>query len=202
MSRREPSARSHGDARSPFVPVVERIESAESLDAIADRLAPLAGATIATDRGRRWLRGEWLGHAAHPILTDFALGAWTCTSVLDLFGGRRSRPAAEGLLGFGLAAAVPTVLSGAAEWVTTTGKPRRVGVLHAVTNLAAFSLYGASFSARLRGRHALGVGLGLMGGLTATAGGYLGGHLTIAQKIGTRDPAFDRETGESGTGRS
>jgi len=36
--------------------------------------------------GRRgWvLRGEWLGHAVHPLLTDVALGTWTSASILDL----------------------------------------------------------------------------------------------------------------------
>jgi uncharacterized membrane protein len=170
---------------------MQRIEAAESLDPVADRLAPIAAPIIRPNRLRGLLRGDWLGHSAHPMLTDLPLGAWTCTSLLDVFGGRGSRPAAEGLLAFGLAAATPTVLTGAAEWLATSGQRRRVGLLHATVNLAAFGLYGASLGARRRNRHGVGVGLGLLGGLTATAGGYLGAHLTVARNVGTRDPAFD-----------
>jgi hypothetical protein len=31
----------------------------------------------------------------------------------------------------------------------------------------------------------------VVGGVAAIAGGYLGGHLTLSRKVGTRDPAFD-----------
>jgi hypothetical protein len=187
------AAATRAGRRSRLVPLVRRVESAPTLDAVADRLTPLAEPTVSSDRVRGWLRGEWLGHAVHPLLTDLPIGAWTSTNLLDLFGGHRSRPAAEGLLAFGLAAATPTAVTGAAEWVATTGKRRRVGAAHAVLNLTAFGLYGASFVLRRRGRHRLGVGLGLLGAATATVGGYLGGHLTIARDVGTKDPAFERE---------
>jgi uncharacterized membrane protein len=179
------------EPRSPLVPIVQRVESAATLDAVADRLTPLAAPTVSSDRVRGWLRGDWLGHAVHPLLTDLPIGAWTSTNLLDLFGGRRSRPAAEALLVFGLATATPTAVTGAAEWLATTGGRRRVGVVHALCNLTAFGLYGASFVMRRRGRHRMGVGLGLLGGATASVGGYLGGHLTVARDVGTRDPAFD-----------
>jgi uncharacterized membrane protein len=175
---------------SPFVPVIEYIEADGSLDTLADRLTPLVQPLVSSPRLRDLLRGRWLGHALHPLLTDFPLGAWTCTSLLDLFGGRRSRPAAEGLLAFGLATAVPTVLAGAAEWTATDGRERRVGLVHAGINTVALSLYTASLVTRRRHHHALAVGLGVAGGITATVGGYFGGHLTLARKVGTADPAF------------
>ena len=143
---------------------------------------------------RALLRGDWLGHAVHPLLTDVPIGAWACTSLIDLVGGRQSRPAATRLLALGLAAAIPTAVTGAAEWVTTTGANRRVGVVHGVINLSAFGLYFASLVARRHGRHWRGVGLGLLGGTTATVGGYLGGHLAIARKVGSSDPAFQPAT--------
>ena len=37
-------------------------------------------------------------------------------------------------------------------------------------------------------------------GLVATAGGYLGGHLTLARKTGSRDPAFARPESHEGAG--
>ena len=182
--------RTNRDAGSPFVPVTEYIEAEAFLDTLADRLSPLVQPLVSPPGLRDLLRGRWLGHALHPLLTDFPLGAWTCTSLLDLFGGRRSRRAAEGLLVFGLATAVPTVLTGAAEWIATSGRERRVGVVHAGINTTALSLYTASLITRRRRHHTLAVALGVAGGITATVGGYFGGHLTLARKVGTSDPAF------------
>jgi uncharacterized membrane protein len=190
MSNSDPDA----TPQSPFVPLVEQLERSESLDPIADGVAPIARLTVSSPLPKRLLRGDWLGHAVHPPLTDIPIGAWTCTNLLDLVGGRNARPAANRLLALGLAAAIPTALTGAAEWVTTTGPDRRVGLVHALANLSAFGLYGASLVARRRGRHWRGVGLGLLGGISAGVGGYLGGHLTIARKVGSRDAAFAYST--------
>jgi uncharacterized membrane protein len=173
-----------------LVPAVERIENAAMLDSLADWLNPLVRPLVSSARVRDALCGRWLGHALHPLLTDLPLGAWLCTSLIDVFGDRRSRPTAEGLLAFGLVAAVPTMLAGAAEWAATGGRERRVGALHASTNAVAFGLYGSSLLARRRRSHALAVGLGVAGGVTAIVGGYLGGHLTLGRRVGTRDRAF------------
>lgn len=111
-------------------------------------------------------------------------------SLLDLLGGKRSRPAAIGLLGFGLAMTIPTIATGLAEWRATRSGARRVGVVHAATNLTATSFYAASFVARLRARHAKATLLGVTGGTAAWVGGYLGGHLSVVREIGTADPSF------------
>ncbi|TDD72086.1 DUF2231 domain-containing protein [Jiangella aurantiaca] len=141
---------------------------------------------------RRLLHGHWLGHAVHPLLTDVPVGAWTSAALLDLSGRRELRPAARFLVGAGLVAAVPTAVTGLAEWGRTEGAARRVGVLHAASNTAALALYSSSFAARRAGRHRLGVLLGLGGAAAAGAGGFLGGHLVIARKVGSRHPVFDR----------
>ena len=178
-------------AQSPLVPIVERIEESESLDPLVSGITPVARLTESSPRLKNLLRGDWLGHAVHPILTDLPLGAWTCTSLLDLVGGAQSRTAANRLLTIGLVAAVPTAVTGAAEWMTTSGGNRRVGVVHAAANVSALGMYGASLVARRHGRHWRGVGLGLLGGLTSAVGGYLGGHLAVARKVGSRDAAFE-----------
>jgi hypothetical protein len=56
-------------------------------------------------------------------------------------------------------------------------------------------LYGSSWIARRRGSHRAAVGLGVVGGLVATLGGYFGGHLSLVRKIGTVDPAFGADGG-------
>ncbi|GAA3934685.1 DUF2231 domain-containing protein [Actinomadura viridis] len=193
LEERRAQERPEEAGRSPFVPAMRGIERARGLDTIGKGLEPVIRPLSSSTRTAALLRGRWFGHAAHPALTDLPLGAWTCTSLLDLFGGRRARPAARGLLAFGLAAAVPTVLSGAVEWDETEGGDRRVGVAHAGINGLAACLYGASLMARRRHRHGLGVGLALAGGAAAIVGGYLGGHLTLVRHVGSSDPGFEEE---------
>jgi uncharacterized membrane protein len=187
-----------GTTVAPLADAVRRIEAAESLDAAADVLDRVADVVLVSRRVGSVLRGEPIGHAAHPLLTDFPLGAWTCTSLLDLFGGRRSRPAATGLLSFGVAAAVPTVAAGLAELRAATGQARRVSVVHAAVNGTALTLYSASLVARLRGRHGTAVALGVVGGVAATLGGWFGGHLSLAMKVGTADEGLFRNGGADG----
>jgi nitrite reductase/ring-hydroxylating ferredoxin subunit len=68
---------------------------------------------------------------------------------------------------------------------------RRVGLVHAATNVVAVGLYAASLVARLRGRTARGKALGFAGLTVAGAGAYLGGHLAYAQAGATNQAAPD-----------
>lgn len=166
------------------------IEGSASLDGPVGALARLSDTVLRSPRAQAALRGEGLGHALHPVLTDFPLGSWLSATLLDLFGGRRARPAATGLVGFGLAMALPTAAAGLAEWHAAGEAPRRVGAVHAAVNGTATALYAASLLARLRGRHRRGVALAVAGGSAAWVGGYLGGHLSLVRKVGTADPSY------------
>ena len=136
------------------------------------------------------LRGEWLGHAVHPLLTDVVLGTWTSATLLDLFGGADSSAAAQRLVGTGLLAVGPTAWTGWAEWSAAGPRDKRVGLVHAVTNGVAIGVYAASWAARARGRHGAGARLALVGSAVSGVGGYLGGHLAAARKVGSRHPVF------------
>ncbi len=179
-----------GRAPASLVSVLRRLERDTNLDGPARRLGKVADAVVRSPRVADGLRGTWFGHALHPLLTDFPLGAWMSASFLDLFGGRDGRDPAQRLIGFGLLAAVPTVAAGLSEWQSTAGAARRVGVVHAAVNGTATTLYGYSWLSRRRGAHGRGVAAGVAGGVVATLGGYLGGHLSLVRKIGTADPQF------------
>src|SRR3954451_14066604 len=89
-----------------------------------------------------FLHGTWLGHPLHPVLAQVPVGTWTSAGLLDAIPPLR--PAATVLIGSGVAAAVPTALSGAADWAEQGTGVRRLGVLHAAANTAALGLYAGS----------------------------------------------------------
>jgi len=143
--------------------------------------------------------GVPLGHALHPLMTDLPIGAWTSATILDLVGGESSRPAAQKLVGIGLAAAAPTAWTGWSDWADTEpGNPtvRRLGMVHAAANGSAALLYGLSLAARRRGAHTAGVLLGLAGAGAMGAGGWLGGDLVFARGVGVNQTVFDAEPGD------
>lgn len=177
--------------RSPLlVTAMQKLENLHALDSVAQPVQRLVQAGVSSSGLEDLLRGRPAGHALHPILTDVPSGAWMSACVLDVVGGRAARPAARLLIGLGVLTAVPTAVTGLAEWAATDGRDRRVGLLHAGINVLALNAYISSWSARGRGAHTAGVALALGGGLLVVVSGYLGGHLTVARKVGTRDPAF------------
>jgi hypothetical protein len=168
-----------------------RLEEATALDRPVQALEPSIRSAFGTGRRASVLRGEWLGHAVHPLLTDVVLGTWTSATVLDLFGPRDSAAAARRLIGTGLLAVAPTAWAGWAEWLATGQREKRVGLVHAATNGVAIGVYAASWVARRRGRDGAGVRLALAGAAVSGVGAYLGGHLTEARKVSSHDPAYD-----------
>lgn len=173
-----------------MVRMMSRIEEADVLDDVADSVQPLADALVADGGRRRMLHGHALGHALHPLLSDAPIGSWLSTAVLDLTGGARARPAARRLLGFGILAALPTAITGWAEWAGTDARSRRVGLVHAGANSVALGLHAASWLLRRSGRHGAGVALSMLANGALAVAGQLGGHLTVARKVGSRHEHF------------
>lgn len=187
-----------GDPATTLDAVTELLESAatcveelNALDGVARQVQDLVHARLRNDAVRDALTGRWLGHAVHPVLTDLPIGFWTSAFTLDLIGGRRSRAAAQRLVLLGVLCALPTAASGAADWSDTTGRARRVGLVHASLNTAAIACFSASWLARRKGRHGRGVMLGLLGSAVATGGGFFGGHLVQRLGLAVDHTAFD-----------
>src|SRR5689334_10895272 len=101
-------------------PVIVRLtlwlEEVTALDKPVQALEPFIRSVFGSGRRASVLRGDGLGHAVHPLLTDVVLGTWTSATVLDLVGGRGSSAAAQRLVGTGLLAVGPTAWTGWAEW--------------------------------------------------------------------------------------
>jgi len=176
-----------------------RLEQAVALDRPVQALEPSIRAAFGTGTRASILRGEWLGHAVHPLLTDVVLGTWTSATVLDFAGGRNASAAAQRLVGAGLLAVGPTAWTGWAEWSAAGSREKRVGLVHAVTNGVAITAYAASWVARRQGRHGTGRRLALGGATVAGVGAYLGEHLTAARKVASRHPAYDDVAAEAHT---
>jgi nitrite reductase/ring-hydroxylating ferredoxin subunit/uncharacterized membrane protein len=171
--------------------LAQQVEDLDAADGVAKQLQGVVHDVLGSGLVRDALTGRWLGHAMHPVLTDLPIGFWTSAFTLDLIGGRRSRPAAQLLVGLGVLSAIPTAATGAADWSDTTGPERRVGLVHAACNTAATVCFAASWLERRRGRNGRGVFYGLVGSAAATGGGFLGGHLVQRFGLGVDHTIFD-----------
>lgn len=161
---------------------IERLERAAPLDTVAAKLKPVVEKALANRRVTDTLHGVWLGHPLHPVLVQVPVGAWTSAAILDSVpGGRR---AASLLIGVGVVGAVPAAAAGVADWSQQDTQQQRTGLAHAMGNVVALGLYGASLLARSRANYGLGRALAYTGYALAGASATVGGHLAYRQAAG------------------
>jgi nitrite reductase/ring-hydroxylating ferredoxin subunit/uncharacterized membrane protein len=170
----------------------------QMLDRWSDQLQGLVRVGLeqggpAARRMKNWLNGVWLGHPLHPALTDVTLGAWSTGFLMDAVGARGPADAA---ITVGVLSAVPTALSGAADWSDTSDESRRTGLVHAVLNSAGLAFMVGSLFARRTERRALGVGLSTAGLFLSSLSAWLGGHLVFALGTNVSRTAFEPTVGE------
>lgn len=189
----------HHRRLTPAEPLIDRVEGATVLDGPAKSVGRRVRGVLSPGALRDALSGSWLGHPLHPLLTDVVIGTWMSANLLDLLGGRDNSAASETLIGAGIAASLPTAVTGASDWADAEpadDATRRTGVVHAAANVTALALYGASLVARRRGRWGLGAGLAAFGATAMGAGAYLGGHLSYARGVGVDQTLYDGGSGE------
>lgn len=212
MAQRTGGDQQRGAMSSQLGSMVQAIEGERWLDDVAAQLRRLAEPVSGGGLGGV-LRGEGLGHALHPALTDVPIGAWTSAGLLDLLGGRRSRPAARRLIALGLLATAPTAAAGLADWSSAQDddlRVRRVGAVHAMANLVVGYLYWRSWRSRADGHHLRGMSWSTLGLTFLLGSGYLGRELAYghgapqARRDGGEDADRSRSAddgrGRSGTG--
>jgi uncharacterized membrane protein len=127
------------------------------------------------------------GKPLHPPLTDVSIGAYTVGTamlVLGALGVEEEQMAHGALLAIsgGLIVALPTALTGLADWLQIEkGTPARsVATIHLFVMLAATALFAATWLAQLDGyKHdevkALAVILGVVAEAVLAIGGNIGG---------------------------
>jgi nitrite reductase/ring-hydroxylating ferredoxin subunit/uncharacterized membrane protein len=179
---------------TPLEPLVRALESAEVLDPVAQQAGKTVRGVLSRGPVKDALSGTWLGHAVHPMLTDVVIGSFTAASLLDVLAADGDGRASERLIALGLAAYLPTALAGANDWADSEAVDdavRRVGLVHSAANAVGAMLYSASLRARRRGARGRGAALGFAGMAVMTAGGYLGGHLSLTKGVGPDQTVFD-----------
>ncbi len=159
---------------------IARLERATRLDPLAATVRSAVQRVLRSRRLADALHGVWLGHPVHPGAAQLALGFLTSAAVLDALPGRRAPT--DPLIVSGLAATLPSVASGWADWAQAHEDQQRVGLVHAATNGAAVGLFAAALLARRRGRP--GRLASVAGGAVAGVGALLGGHLGYRQALG------------------
>jgi nitrite reductase/ring-hydroxylating ferredoxin subunit len=171
--------------------LTQPVEDLAALDPIADWTQGVAGAIYPVgSRQRDLASGRLLGHPLHPLLTDVVIGSWVSAGFLDLFGDRYGS-AARRLVGLGVLAAVPTALAGLHDWMDLEGDDRRIGIAHALGNVAGVTLFATSWLARAAGLRKGGVMLSTLGMGVASASAWFGGHLAYRRGIGVNRTAFE-----------
>jgi nitrite reductase/ring-hydroxylating ferredoxin subunit/uncharacterized membrane protein len=135
------------------------------------------------------LNGVWLGHPLHPVITDIPVGAWTMAEVFDALdaatGDGRYEDAARVCINAGLLGAAGAAVTGLTDWSDTGKSDRRMGLVHAMLNVTATSLFLTSALLRRGRRTPAATRMSAAGYAFAMAGAYLGGALVYKRRIGT-----------------
>lgn len=147
------------------------------------------------------LHGKQLGHPLHPIIIYGTMGGWLLGTAFDLVGAlaptqharRRARSIGKTLVQIGTASAIPTMLTGLADYSGLEEKAVKTGTLHAIFNIIGFASYGVSLISRERRLRGATLAMSVAGVAAVTAAGYLGGDLVYKHKAGVdrNEPALE-----------
>ena len=180
-------------ARTSTTAFMERLERSETLGRAADEMAKPVGALLGDGPVSDALRGRPLGHALHPVLVQVPIGAVLSAAVLDVVQGRSAQSQSRLLMGVAWMSLAPAALSGWAEWVHADERTQRVGIAHAGLNATAAMASALSYLARRRGWSPAAAALTGVAALALSAGGVLGGHMSLVRKYASHDQPSDSE---------
>ncbi len=142
------------------------------------------------DAVRDALHGTWLHEPLHAVMTDVPVGSWTAAVLFDALGAladsEKMDSAADALVLLGLAGAVGASITGMNDWAEVKrAAPRRIGAVHALLNVGATVLFGASALARRKNKaRGKARSLAALGMVVATASAHLGGNMVYEHGVG------------------
>lgn len=172
---------------SPFARLFAKLEGLPGLDSLSDGIA---GALAPATRRRGLmdvLHGRWIGHAVHPALSDLPLGLWSGATLLDLFDDDRG---AALMTAAGCVSALATAATGTADWSVTSGRDRRLALVHGLANGGVLVIQLGALTARARGRRRLGQLLAATGLGAGAAAAFVGGELVFGRGLMVDHSAF------------
>jgi nitrite reductase/ring-hydroxylating ferredoxin subunit len=165
---------------APYAQIIAAIEGIPGLEPLSEwitqALTPMTSRRSLMDV----LHGRWLGHALHPALSDLPIGCWSSVLVLDLIGDETG---AAVLTACGCIASGAAAITGTADWTTTVGRDRRLGLVHGLANSAVLGLQLGSLAARVSGRPGRGRLMSAAGMTAALAAAYVGGELILGRGL-------------------
>jgi nitrite reductase/ring-hydroxylating ferredoxin subunit/uncharacterized membrane protein len=176
--------------------LAERIERAHALDPVIQELSDTVVKALPAGARTDALHGVPFGQPAHPALVRLPLGCWTSAVLLEALPG--TERACRMLIAAGVAGTAPAVATGLADWSALHRDQQRVGLVHAVCQASAATLFIGSLAARAGGRPGYGRLLSASGLAVASIGSYLGGHLAL--RLGAGASHADQVSHLSGLG--
>lgn len=172
------------------------LEGLDALDPLGDWLSTRVAALTDGSPAKSVLSGTWLGHPAHPVLTDLPVGLFTGAALVDLLGGDDGAGAANLLTVLGLLSVVPTAATGLSDWADTAGPEKRLGLLHALANAGGSAFFAGAVLSRRGGNGRLARLFTLAGLGSLAVGGYIGGDLVFTRGVGVDHTLFDELPGD------
>lgn len=168
--------------------IMGSVEDAEQLDSAAQTLRSVSGRI--PEALRRVLTGEVIGSPLHPALVHLPIGASVSALLVEVVGGESQTPSTRLLAGLTVASAIPSALSGLADYRAAYGAGvRRVGAAHALVAGTGNALAIATLACS-GAKHRFVPRMLLAGCVGAyLAAGMLGGHLVHDR--GQTGPAAD-----------
>lgn len=151
-------------------------------------------------RFKSLLHGTVLGHPLHPAITDVPVAAWLLAGVFDviwLISPAANSWAAQGALVaviVGFLGALGAAVTGLADWSDTYGSDRRIGLYHALFNVAAVLLYLVSLVLRFQYssfESIIGAILGFVGLAAVSYAAFLGGEMVFTKGVGVNHTAWE-----------
>jgi len=151
------------------------------------------------------LNGTPLQHRLHPAMIAVPIGSFTVALLFDVLSrtssGRNRKgyqQAADIAVTCGLVSSIPAAKTGIADWVDLYDHRRRVGMAHALLNVAALGCYCSSLALRKMGSGSRGVaqicsgaGFGFL-----SLGGAIGGELVYTLGVNVPHNVYPKPPNE------